>query len=564
MKLSSADGGSMNREIAARLFEATPQGVLITDHQLRIIAVNPAFTATTGYSEEAVLGHTPSMLASGRHEANFYEAMWEGLESRGYWQGEIWNRRKNGEVYPEWLTITALRDDAGEVTHYAGIFSDLSAQEQVQERLRSLAYYDLLTDLPNRLLFRDRLRYAIAQARRDKHRLALMFLDLDRFKTINDTLGHSTGDALLRTVADRIKCHVRESDTVARLGGDEFTILLPNLGGKRDVTPVANKLIEVLASPMEVEGQNLYVTASIGIALFPDDGDDEESLLKHADTAMYRAKTSGRDNYQFYTAKMGQEVAERLELENDLREAMERQELDVHYQPQVDLESGHMVGMEALLRWHHPVRGDISPARFVPIAEESGLIIHLGEWVLRRALTDLKHWLLNGHPDMRMAVNLSPLQLRQVDLPQRVALVLDELGLDSSHLELELTESMLVEDDQVTREVLGKLNAMGVRLAIDDFGTGYCSLSYLDQLDVDVLKIDRSFVQRMRTGRSCGTVTAAIVDLGHKLGLSVVAEGIETLEQLARVSASGCDVLQGFLLARPAADLTAMRTAIGA
>ena len=541
----------MNREIAARLFEATPQGVLITDRRLRIVAVNSAFTATTGYSEEAVLGHTPSMLASGRHETPFYEAMWEALESRGHWQGEIWNRRKNGEVYPEWLTITALRDDAGEVTHYAGIFSDLSAQEQVQERLRSLAYYDLLTDLPNRLLFRDRLRYAIAQARRDKHPLALMFLDLDRFKTINDTLGHSTGDALLRMVADRIKCSVRESDTVARLGGDEFTILLPNLNSRRDATPVANKLIEVLAKPMTLESQTLYVTASIGVALFPDDGDDDETLLKQADTAMYRAKTSGRDNYQFYTAKMGQEVAERLELENDLREAMERQELDVHYQPQVDLESGHMVGMEALLRWHHPVRGDISPARFVPIAEESGLIIHLGEWVLRRALTDLKHWLLNGHPDMRMAVNLSPLQLRQVDLPQRVALVLDELGLDSSHLELELTESMLVEDDQVTREVLGKLNAMGVRLAIDDFGTGYSSLAHLRRFAIDKLKIDQSFVRDLVSDRSDAELASTIIAMGHKLNLKVIAEGAEVAEQLDFLREQNCDEMQGYYYSPP-------------
>ena len=541
----------MNREIAARLFEATPQGVLITDRRLRIVAVNSAFTATTGYSEEAVLGHTPSMLASGRHETPFYEAMWEALESRGHWQGEIWNRRKNGEVYPEWLTITALRDDAGEVTHYAGIFSDLSAQEQVQERLRSLAYYDLLTDLPNRLLFRDRLRYAIAQARRDKHPLALMFLDLDRFKTINDTLGHSTGDALLRMVADRIKCSVRESDTVARLGGDEFTILLPNLNSRRDATPVANKLIEVLAKPMTLESQTLYVTASIGVALFPDDGDDDETLLKQADTAMYRAKTSGRDNYQFYTAEMGEEVAERLQLENELREAMERELLDVHYQPQVDLESGRMVGMEALLRWRHPKRGDISPARFIPIAEESGLIVHLGEWVLRRALVDLKRWLLDGHPEMRMAVNLSPLQLRQRDLPRRVAAILDELGLDSSHLELELTESMLVEDDQTTREVLGKLNAMGVRLAIDDFGTGYSSLAHLRRFAIDKLKIDQSFVRDLVSDRSDAELASTIIAMGHKLNLKVIAEGAEVAEQLDFLREQNCDEMQGYYYSPP-------------
>ena len=541
----------MDSEIAARLFEATPQGVLITDRELRILSVNPAFIATTGFSAEEVRGETPKLLASGRHDEAFYQQLWATLRETGCWQGEIWNRRKNGEVYPEWLTITALRDETGEVTHYAGTFSDLSAQEQVQERLRSLAYYDVLTDLPNRLLFRDRLTHALAQARREGHKVALMFLDLDRFKTINDTLGHSAGDTLLRTVADRIKCHVRESDTVARLGGDEFTIMLTHLQSKRDITPVANKLISALSEPMNFDGQDLYITTSIGIALFPDDGEDDEALLKNADTAMYRAKTSGRDNYQFFTREMGEAVAERLRLENDLRKAMERGELDVHYQPQVDLESGTMVGMEALVRWQHPERGNIPPDRFIPIAEESGLIIQLGEWVLRRSLKDLKRWLIDGHSELRMAVNLSPLQLRQRELPRHIASILDELGLDSSHLELELTESMLVEDSDLVSEVIAKLSDMGVRLAIDDFGTGYSSLAHLRRFAIDKLKIDRSFVRDLVSDQSDAELASTIIAMGHKLNLKVIAEGAEVVEQLDFLREQNCDEMQGYFYSPP-------------
>ncbi|MBZ0105479.1 MAG: EAL domain-containing protein [Sulfuricella denitrificans] len=536
---------------AAAVFENTTEGVMITDANGRIVAVNRAFSDITGYSSEEVIGLTGASLKSGRQDEQFYASMWSAIRENGHWQGEIWNRRKNGDIYPEWLNISEVRDDRGKITHYVGVFSDISAMKESQSRLDHLAHHDPLTGLPNRLLLNARMEHALAHANRGNTQLAVLFLDLDRFKNINDTLGHPIGDLLLQEVAHRLNGCVREEDTVSRLGGDEFTILMEDLEDSRFASKVAQKILDSLADKFVLQGHEVFVTCSIGISIFPADGSDITSLLKNADSALYRAKEQGRNNYQFYTEELTIRAMERLSMENNLRHALQRNELVVHYQPQVDLYNGQIIGMEALVRWQHPGIGLISPNAFIPLAEETGLIVPIGEWVLRTACAQLKAWMDAGLPKIRVGVNLSSRQFNQNDLDEVVAAALRDTGLPPDCLELELTERMIMQDAESTIAILHKLRAQGVQFSIDDFGTGYSSLSYLKRFPIDRIKIDQSFVREITSNSEDAAVSQAIISLSHSLNLKTVAEGVETAEQQEFLRSLQCDEIQGYHFSRP-------------
>lgn len=537
--------------LAAKVLENTPEGVMVTDTDLTIISVNPAFTKTTGYREDEALGHTPRLLHSGRHDSNFYKIMWQSLKGSGRWQGEIWNRRKDGDIYPEWLNICAIHDAAGHTEHYAGIFSDLSSQEHIRKRLHDLAYNDALTGLPNRELFNDRLNNSLIQAQRSGKSMALLFLDLDRFKMINDTLGHSTGDELLIGVAKQLATCVRKSDTVARLGGDEFTLILNETNQPADAAQVAEKIIALFSQPIRLADKELFITASIGISHYPLDGNNSETLIKNADTAMYCAKEAGRNNYRFYKAEMSEHLKSNLALSNDLRQALEHNELQLVFQPQINPSDYQITGMEALLRWCHPEHGWVPPDRFIPIAEENGLIHTIGEWALQHACVQAKAWADSGFDHICMAVNLSGHQIKQADIVKRVADILTQTGLKPEQLELELTESVLMEDAESSMLALNKLKALGLQLAIDDFGTGYSSLSYLKRFPIDKLKIDKSFIDEITRDDDAAAITSTIITMGHHLHIKVIAEGVEEYEQFNLLKQQGCDEIQGYLFSQP-------------
>jgi len=536
---------------SATVFENTTEGVMITDVERRIVAVNRAFTEITGYGQEELTGQSSAILDSGRHDAQFYEAMWRTIREEGRWQGEIWSRRKNGDIYPEWLNISEVRNGSGRVTHYVAVFSDISAMKESEAMLDHIAHHDPLTNLPNRLLLHARMEQALAKARRSNSLMAVMFLDLDYFKKINDTMGHPIGDQLLQEVAARLRNCVREVDTVSRLGGDEFTILLEELHEARAVGTVAQKIITELGERYLIREHEVFVTCSIGISLFPGDGDDITTLFKNADTALYRAKEQGRNNYQYYTLELTIRAMERMAMENNLRHALERNELVVYYQPQVDLFSGSIIGMEALLRWQHPEMGLIAPASFIPLAEELGLIIPIGEWVLRTACLRLKAWQDEGLDIIRMAVNLSSRQFNQPDLAEVVIAILEETGIAPHCLELELTERILMENAERAIGVLNRLKAVGVQFSIDDFGTGYSSLSYLKRFPIDRIKIDQSFVNNVTSVPEDAAVTQAVISLSHSMNIKAVAEGVETIEQHEFLRSRQCDELQGFYFSHP-------------
>lgn len=544
-----------NRRVAAAVFETTSEGILVTDAANRFILVNPAFTRTTGYTESEVLGGTPRILQSGRHGADFYEAMRHSLTESGRWQGEIWNRHKNGEVYPVWLHVNVVRDEAGAVRYHAGVYSDTILHEELRNRLHQLAYYDPLTALPNRQLFLDRLAQAVAQAQRVRGGFSLLFIDLDGFKDVNDTLGHSTGDRLLAAVAERLRAAVRRNDTVARLGGDEFTIILQDGVDESTVITVANKIFSGLAEPFVIDGHVLFVGAS----RYPDDGNTAEALLMAADSAMYRAKGEGKGRLSFYSAVFRQRASHRIEIVNALRHALNEGELRVFWQPQVSLTDGSIGGIEALLRWPRADAEEVPPSEFVPIAEQAGLIDALGDWVLKTACREAAS-LLQAHSGCRprVAINFSPLQLKP-GVEQTVIAAVQASGLDPALLEIELTESALAAGRDGILEFLRGLGEMGIEVAIDDFGTGCSNLATLKALPVHKVKIDRSFVRDLATAQDDREIVAAIVSMAHALRLKVVAEGVETLEQARILRELGCDMAQGFLYS-PAVPLSELRS----
>ncbi len=536
---------------SAVVVENAGEGVVVTNTHNRIVSVNHAFTEITLYSKEEVQDKHHTILRSDRHDDDFYSAIWNEVKEAGRWQGESWSRRKTGEIFPAWVTISTVRNDEGNVTNYVIIFSDISIIKSSQDKLDFLAHHDPLTGLPNRLLFTDRLDHAIQRANRQSDNVAVFFIDLDRFKNINDTLGHPVGDQLIQQAAQRLRSVVREEDTVARLGGDEFIIALEGLNRKSDADILARKVIAAFREPFSIEEHELHVTLSLGVSMFPADGQDGESLIKNADVAMYRAKEEGRNNYNFYTADLASSVFERLALESALRKALERNELSLVYQPQYCLQTNKVVACESLMRWENPTLGVISPARFVPIAEESSLIIELGQWGLLAACSQMKRWLLMGATLERIAVNVSAVQLQRGDFVATIRAVLDETGLAAQYLELEVTESVIMCNSDHAIDILSELKALGVSLAIDDFGTGYSSLSYLKRLPVDKLKIDRSFVSDIPHDSNDMEISRAVIALAKSLGLKVVAEGLETEEQRKFMISEGSQDAQGYLFGKP-------------
>ena len=536
---------------SSAVFESTRDGVVITTLEPRIVAVNPAYTEITGYRADEVIGLNPSLLRSGRHDRAFYQAMWAGLKQLGYWQGEVWNRRANGEVYPQWLTLSTVRDEAGEPSHYVGVFTDLTQLKRSEQQLEHLTHYDPLTDLPNRLLVQSRLEHAIDQARRHRSRVGVLFVDLDRFKNVNDSLGHPVGDALIQAVATRLRGGLRDEDTVARLGGDEFLVVIEDLESADAAASVASKLTRLVQEPFQVgDGQEVIVSASIGVSLYPDDGDSATGLIQHADAALYQAKARGRDSFCFYSSALTAAVSEHMQMEMGLRRALERGELLIHYQPLVSL-AGGPVGAEALLRWQPPGEGLVRPDRFIPLAEETGLIVPIGAWVLREACRQARAWLDAGLELGTVSVNLSVRQFHERNLVALVADVLRETGLPADRLELEITESALMDDVEQAVQTLHMLRALGVALAVDDFGTGYSSLAYLKRFPIGKLKVDQSFVRGIATDDSDRAIVTATIAMARSLGFTTTAEGVETEAQLEILRALGCSAYQGYLFSRP-------------
>ena len=536
---------------AATVFENATESIVITDLGGRTRAVNRAFAETTGYSEAEVLGRSPSLLKSGRHGPEFYQALWESVLTAGQWQGEIWNRRKNGELYPSWMTITTVRDEHGRPTHYVAVSTDISHLKRSEEKLAHLAHYDPLTDLPNRLLLQSRLAHALERAERSRGRAAVLFIDLDHFKMVNDSFGHAVGDGLLLDVARRMRERVRDEDTLGRFGGDEFLLVLEQIRDPEEAAVVARDLLTALESPFRLDGgSEVYVGASIGVSVYPDDSINATNLLRDAGAAMYQAKERGRNRFCFYRADMNVKAVAQLELEAAMRRALERGEFVLHYQPKADLRTGLVHGAEALIRWQSGSRL-LSPADFIPLAEKTGLIVPIGNWVIDTACRQLRVWHEDGLREMRVAVNVSSRQFHSGDLAAIVARALACHDVPASCLELELTESMLMEDPEQTVAILEDLKRIGVKLALDDFGTGYSSFAYLSRFPIDALKIDRSFVRDIVTEPQSAMIAVSIIDLAHRLRLKVVAEGVETESQLGYLRMRDCDEMQGYYFARP-------------
>jgi diguanylate cyclase (GGDEF)-like protein/PAS domain S-box-containing protein len=537
--------------LAANALEHSAESVVISDAGGRIVSVNKAFTTMTGYSQTHVVGRPLAFIQSDDHDPAFYARVWDAVDKFGHWQGEIWGKRMNGERYPQGTSISQVKDRAGRASHYVCVSSDITKYKQYEARLAFIAHHDALTDLPNRLSFQTHLREVLVRARSDHSLVALMFIDLDRFKLINDSLGHVVGDQLLKAAAQRLTGCIRQSDLVARLGGDEFVVVLDRVKSPQEVAKVAVKLIDVLAAPFSLAGHELSVSASIGVSCYPQDGADVDVLLKHADAAMYRAKEMGRNTFQFFSADMNADSVEQLIMTNNLRIAIAQQQFRLHYQPRIELSTGRVTGVEALIRWQHPQLGLLLPEQFIHLAEESGLIGAIGEWVLETACRQAKAWQHVGPPRLRMAVNLSARQFREPNFARQIGAILRDAELDSDLLELEITESMVMQDLERTRTILCELKNLGVAIAIDDFGTGYSSLAYLKRFPVDYLKIDRSFVRDLPNSVEDVAISRAIIALAKSLKLRVIAEGVETRGQQVFLEANGCDEGQGYLMGRP-------------
>lgn len=554
-------GRDVGSDIGETVFDTVGEGVLVTDARKHIVDLNPAFTATTGWTLDELRGQHLSILRSDRHPPAFFLQLEDALRRDGKWIGEYWDRHKDGSINAKRLSVNAVTGDDGAVTNYVAVHTDINAQKRAEQELIRLAHTDALTELPNRTLFNDRLNMEIRRARRRGNACGLMILDLDRFKNINDTLGHHAGDIVLRTVSERLLECVRDEDTVARLAGDEFTVILGGLAKPENAVEVAQRIVRALSRPIACDGRDMTVTASVGIALYPQDSDDIDTLLSHAGKAMLAVKHSGRAGYRFYAADDGDsDEADVLRIETELRQALARDELELFFQPRFDLAKRRVHGAEALVRWRHPERGLVPPDAFIPIAEQTGLIVPLGRWVLRQACRQAVEWLAQGVIDGVISVNLSPRQLSDPALLDDIRTILDETGMAPQHLELELTESLVMDDAEASIALLDGLRAMGLSIAIDDFGTGHSSLAYLKRLPLHAVKIDRAFVRDIGCSSDDTTIIAAIIGLARGLNLTVVAEGIETLEQARLLLSQGCHELQGFFLAPPvpAADFPAV------
>ncbi|KRP85767.1 diguanylate cyclase [Pseudomonas lactis] len=536
---------------AAAVFDCPREGVLVTDTQGLIVHVNRAFMEITGYQCEDVMGQRPSLFKSGRHSAHFYQQMFQALESTGEWSGEIWNRRKSGEVYPQWQTIRVIHDDQGQVSHYVAVFSDISAMKNSEHELAHLAHHDPLTDLPNRLLFTDRAEQALASAQVHKRGCALLLMDLDHFKIINDSLGHNVGDQLLKLVAERLSGLFGPGVTLARLGGDEFAVLAESCPQVVQAAALAQRMLNAMKAPFIFDGNQLFISASIGISLFPSDALSAEQLLRNADSALFKAKSAGREGYALYTEELTAHAQHRVEIAGELRRALDQYELRVYYQPVHDLHDSRLVGVEALVRWQHPERGLVPPGEFIPIAERTGLIADIDAWVMDQACRQMCQWLADGAPLSFIAINVSSRLFARRELYEQVAQVLHATGLDPAFLELEVTESAVMDDPEVALEQLHRLRELGLRLAIDDFGTGYSSLLRLKRLPVQKLKIDQGFVAGLPWDEDDAAIVRVVIALAKSMGMQVHAEGIEQVEQARFLLDQECDMGQGYWFGRP-------------
>ncbi len=539
--------------LASSVFENSNEGIVITDRNEQIMMVNPAFTKVTGFTLQEARGQTPRILKSHRHADTFYAGMWHELQTARLWRGEIWNRRKTGEIYPELLSISSIVDTKGQITHYIAVFTDISALKEKESRLDYLAYHDPLTELGNRRMYETRHAIAIERAQRNSSCCALLLLDLDRFKDVNDNFGHPAGDELLVQTARRLAGRLRGSDSVSRMGGDEFAVLLEDLRDPQDAAWVAADLIDLLQQPYQLAkvDREVKIGVSIGIALYPDHANTEQELLQQADAALYQAKEKGRNRFKFFSLELTQAARAQMDLEAQLRHAHSNNELIAVYQPQLELASGRMVGAEVLMRWQHPTHGMIMPDQFIPLAEKTGLIVEMGAWILRESCRQGIIWQQSGLSPIKLSVNLSPHQLRTDDITETVATILEETGFPAALLYLEVTESALMEHASESFSLLHRLNLLGVQLSLDDFGTGYSSLARIKQLPLHMLKIDRSFIRDIPEDKTDQAITATIIAMSKTLGLKVTAEGVETEEQLAFLINHNCDYYQGYLASKP-------------
>lgn len=552
-KLLELDRQEEELELAALVFQSSSEGMFVTDAENNIITVNPAFSRITGYSLEEVKGKNPRLLQSGRHDRSFYQSMWQELLNAGSWQSEIWDKRKNGEIYPKWLTINTIRNSDGSVYKHVAIFSDITEKKKTEELIWRQANFDLLTGLPNRNMFRNSLHQELKKSKRVGSPLALLLIDLDLFKEVNDTLGHDVGDRLLQETARRIGECVRETDIIARLGGDEFAVVLTELNDSSHVDDIAQKIAAHLAEPYHIGNEVVYVSGSTGITLYPNDASDIEALLKNADQAMYAAKQKGRNRFSYFTQSLQDAAQARLRLSKDLRSALAQNQFRVLFQPIVDLNTNSICKAEALIRWQHPQRGIVGPLEFVPLAEETGLINAIGDWVFKESARWAKHWSSQHQCECQVSVNISPVQFKADDrsFVAQWLEYMQELGLSEKSITVEITEGLLLNAESGVIDKLLALRDAGIQVAIDDFGTGYSSLSYLKKFDIDYLKIDQSFVRNLETDKNDIALSEAIIVMAHKLGLKVIAEGVETEGQRKILSDGGCDYAQGSLYADP-------------
>lgn len=535
----------------AKVFEGSNEAIMITDADLRIVSVNRAYENIMGFTETEVVGVDTIAAGARLHTHSFFRNLVNILREQGHWQGELYNQRKNGETFPSWYSISMVPNAQGEPENYIAIFNDITEHKNSRAQIEFLAHHDNLTGLPNRVLLNDRLEMAINTAKRQNEKVGVLFIDLDRFKNVNDSLGHTVGDQLLKETAKRLSSTIRTGDTVSRLGGDEFVVLFPKVKDEASLADLTIKLRDVLQDPYNLGDISLHITPSIGIAIFPDDGDNVNSLIKNADAAMYLAKEKGRNNYQFYTPLLNSRTLDRLRLESDLRLALDHGGFELHYQPQIFARTGNLWGAEALVRWRHPDRGLISPADFIPLAEETGLIIPLGDWVFAQAARQVTAWRKQGLTNLVVAVNISAVQFRKDDFVQRIETILKEEGAASDSIELELTESILMHDMESSIQTLNYLRNRGFRIAIDDFGTGFSSLNYLRRLPINVLKIDQSFVREMLNEQASLAIVESIISLAHSLGKETIAEGVETAAELDLLTERGCRLMQGYYFSKP-------------